>query len=76
MFADDKALLIRTKTLSNLEIDFCLQLWSCYQYLSGNNLHVNRVKTKCLFFSNNGHIEMEPLVFINDIEIILDEESK
>lgn len=76
MFSDDRALLIKTKTLSNLEIDFSLQLWSCYQYLTSNNLHVNPAKTERLFFSNNGHIEMEPLVFINDIEIILDEESK
>lgn len=39
-------------------------------------LHVNPAKAKRSYFSINRHNEMVPLVFMNDIEILWDDESK
>lgn len=38
--------------------------------------HVNRAKAKRLYFSINRRNEMVPLVFMNDIKILWDDESK
>lgn len=39
-------------------------------------LHVSPAKAKLSYFSINRHNEMVPLVFMNDIEILRDDESK
>lgn len=69
----------KLKSLSNLEtvgIDGYSQLSRCYQYLI-LIIYVDLIKTKCLYFFNNRqHIVMKPIVFMNDLEILIDEERK
>lgn len=50
MYADDITILLKKKSLEDLEIDRFLKLTNLYQCLNNNNFHVDPTKMNCWIF--------------------------